>query len=174
MNDNYNVDLTLFNDVNKITEFNSDDTKAYRKEKQVINEIKDYFTDSQRDRDRQITILLKQFVLNYENKVNGNKTFKKVLFYFCLAFITIFGLGILGSIIILSIKNITITEIVPFVSACATLIAVPIGIFKIIVSYTFPSKEEQHIADIVQLIQNNDLENKKINIKALNDEKIDK
>lgn len=166
----FGLDLNLFNDVNNITEFDSDDTRIYREDQQVINEIKDYLTVSQRDRDKQITSLLEQFVINYKNKVYDNKQFKNVLFYFSLAFVGVFAIGMIVSLIILSCNSFDDSGIVSFVSACATLIAVPIGILKIIVSYIFPSAEENHIADIVKLIQNNDLENKKINIKALREE----
>ena len=170
MDRKFNLDLNLFNDVDDITEFDSDDTKEYRKDQYVINEFKDYLTDSQRKRDNQISCLLEQFVSNYKNKVEGNKDFRKILFYFSLIFVSVFATGMIVSLIILSCNSFDVAGIVSFVSACTALIAVPIGILKIVVTYIFPSAEERYIADIVQLIQNNDLENKKINIKALSEE----
>lgn len=41
-----------------------------------------------------------------------------------------------------------------------------IGILTIIAKYVFPEKEEEYITRIVEIIQNNDLENKKENIAA--------
>ena len=41
-----------------------------------------------------------------------------------------------------------------------------VGILKIITKYVFSDKDEEYITKIVEIIQNNDLENKKENIKT--------
>ena len=51
-------------------------------------------------------------------------------------------------------------------SVCLTFLTLIVGILKIITKYVFPVNDEEYITRIVELIQNNDLENKKENIRA--------
>ena len=44
-------------------------------------------------------------------------------------------------------------------------------LLEIIAKYIFPKNEEKNITEIVKAIQNNDLEDKRINIKTLNNGK---
>ena len=50
------------------------------------------------------------------------------------------------------------------ISVCITFLTLIVSILKIITKYVFPKKEEEYITRIVEIIQNNDLENKKENI----------
>ena len=52
------------------------------------------------------------------------------------------------------------------IAVCITFLSSVIGILTIITKYVFPEKEEEYITRIVEIIQTNDLENKRENIKA--------
>ncbi len=62
--------------------------------------------------------------------------------------------------------DVSVSAVVQLVSVCITFVGVIVGILKTITRYLFPENEEQYITHIVELIQRNDLENKKENIKA--------
>ena len=59
------------------------------------------------------------------------------------------------------------------VSVCVTFLTLIVGILQTITKYVFPEKEEEYITRIVEIIQNNDLENKKENIRAQISQAID-
>ena len=60
----------------------------------------------------------------------------------------------------------TINNMVALITVCVTYLTLVIGILKIITKYVFPQNEEEYIARIVKSIQDNDLKNKKTNIKG--------
>ncbi len=60
----------------------------------------------------------------------------------------------------------SIPEVIQFISVCVTFLGLIVGLLQIITKYVFPENEEEYITRIVELIQNNDLENKKENIKV--------
>ena len=60
----------------------------------------------------------------------------------------------------------TVEYLLRLIPICITFITLIIGTLNIIVKYVFPEKEEEYITKIVELIQNNDLEHKKENIKC--------
>ena len=62
----------------------------------------------------------------------------------------------------------TLANVVQVISICVTFSASVIGLLRIITRYVFPENEEQYITRIVEIIQKNDLENKKENIKVVN------
>lgn len=49
---------------------------------------------------------------------------------------------------------------------CITFLTLIVGVLTIITKYVFPENEEEYITRIVEIIQRNDLENKKENIKV--------
>lgn len=61
-------------------------------------------------------------------------------------------------------QNNSINSLVEVISVCITFLSLIIGVLTIITKYVFPEKEEEYITRIVEIIQNNDLENKKENI----------
>lgn len=66
-----------------------------------------------------------------------------------------------------NLRNIDSKEyILKILPICITFITLIIGTLKIIVKYVFPEKEEEYITKIVEIIQNNDLEHKKENIRC--------
>jgi H+/Cl- antiporter ClcA len=60
----------------------------------------------------------------------------------------------------------SIKAVIQLISVCVTFLTLIISILKIITKYVFPEKEEEYITRIVEIIQNNDLENKKENIRV--------
>lgn len=127
-----------------------------------------YMTEQQRTRDKKITQLLEAYVIAYEEKSKSNKWYKRILFicncFILMAFAIIFLKFICK--IDFSGNPIAVTSLVEIVSVCITFLALIVGVLKIITKYVFPEKEDEYITRIVEIIQNNDLENKKENIRA--------
>lgn len=130
--------------------------------------VDSFTTKEQRSRDKQVTKLLSLYVKGYESKVNSNKWYKLVLLIMCslilLGFSIIFGIIIIN--VVFSKKVISIASLCQLISVCITFLTLIIGTLNIIVKYVFPEDDEKYITSIVEIIQNNDLENKKENIKA--------
>ena len=129
-----------------------------------------YITEQQKIRDKHVTELLKHYVDGYESKTNSNKIYKMVIFIVCISIIVLFS-GIFSYLMItfdynMDAKN--VESIVALISICITFLTLIVGILKIITEYSFPAKEEEYITRIVEIIQKNDLENKKQIIKVIN------
>jgi H+/Cl- antiporter ClcA len=60
----------------------------------------------------------------------------------------------------------SIESVVQLITACVTFLTLIVSILKIITKYVFPANDEEYITRIVEIIQNNDLENKKENIRV--------
>lgn len=149
----------IINSVDFIREVNNDQemNKAY---------IDEYMTREQRLRDKKITELLSQYVDAYTYKNKSNKWYKGIVLGVCLAILICFCI-----VFIILVFNsarygddISTKNIVQLISVCITFLTLIVSILKIITKYVFPKKEEEYITRIVEIIQNNDLENKKENI----------
>lgn len=127
-----------------------------------------FTTNQQRSRDKKITELLQLYVNAYEYKNKSNKWYKGLLFGLCMLILLLFTITLIVLVVQLSISDNseTIESIVQLVTVCVTFLTLIVGILKIITKYVFPANDEEYITRIVELIQNNDLENKKENIKA--------
>lgn len=147
--------------VNRINRINSDE--------EIATPYKDEFTTvQQRARDKEITELLRLYVQAYKYKNNSNKWYKGILFSVCAVILLTFTF-ILGMVVVKFGRNMnkTTTEsMIQLVSICITYLTLIIGILKIITKYVFPANDEEYITRIVEIIQNNDLENKKENIRV--------
>lgn len=149
----------IINSVEFIREVDNDKemNKAY---------IDEYMTREQRLRDRKITELLSQYVDAYSYKNKSNKWYKGIMLGTCLLILISFC----ATFVILIFRCIGykdemyIKSIIQLVSVCVTFLTLIVSILKIITRYVFPKKEEEYITRIVEIIQNNDLENKKENI----------
>ncbi len=130
--------------------------------------VDEFTTNEQRKRDIKISELLIEYVEAYKQKNKSNKWYKGILFAICILIIVVFSV----IFIILLFENvnieksITTSATVELVSVCVTFLTLIVGILTIITKYVFPEKEEEYITNIVRIIQKNDLENKKENIKA--------
>ena len=60
----------------------------------------------------------------------------------------------------------SIESVVQLITVCVTFLTLIVSILKIITKYVFPANDEEYITRIVEIIQNNDLENKKENIRV--------
>lgn len=125
-----------------------------------------YTTKQQRLRDKEVTKLLEYYTAGYKSKVKMNKAFKITLFIVCCLILSIFS-GIF-SYLLFNMKKVTdenvISGIVQTITVCITFLTLVVSILKIITRYVFSDKDEEYITKIVEIIQNNDLENKKQNI----------
>ena len=130
--------------------------------------IDEYTTRQQRLRDKKITELLEHYVNGYKYKTVSNKWYKGILVSLCALILVAFCVAFLFFIcnIDLSKDNSSLGSVVELVSVCVTFLTLIVGILQTITKYVFPEKEEEYITRIVEIIQNNDLENKKENIRA--------
>lgn len=130
--------------------------------------IDEYTTRQQRLRDKQITELLEHYVNGYRYKNKSNKWYKGMLVGLCSIILLSFSIVFL--IFICKVKfldgNDSLGDIVKLISVCITFLALFVNILQTITKYVFPENEEEYITRIVEIIQNNDLENKKENIRA--------
>lgn len=130
--------------------------------------IDNYTTKQQRLRDKKVTELLGLYVSEYKYKNESNKWYKGILLgcscLILLAFSVVFIMLILK--MDFTDNSISITSMVEVISVCITFLSLIVGILTIIAKYVFPENEEEYITRIVEIIQNNDLENKKENIRA--------
>lgn len=143
--------------------------KRVDNDKEMNKEYVDiYTTHEQRLRDGRITELLNQYVNAYQYKNKSNKVYKAILFGVCLLILIGFCIGFV--IFVCAMRgmnsNTSIEDAVRVLTVCVTFITLIIGTMNIITKYVFPENEEEYITRIVEIIQNNDLENKKENIKV--------
>lgn len=147
--------LTFFQPVNN----NNDMNRSY---------VDMYTTRQQKSRDREITELLSTYVDAYKYKSGSNKWYKGILFFICIGILVAFCISFI--VLIRSVnfneKVNSIVDVIQLISVCITFLGLIVGLLTIITKYVFPENEEEYITRIVELIQNNDLKNKKENIKV--------
>ena len=125
-----------------------------------------YTTEEQQKRDSLVTELLEQYVKTYKAKSKTNQSYKKALFCFCVGSVIIFAVVLMYNVCRVDFSNkVSATSAVQLISVCITFLSLIIGILTIITKYIFPENEEEYITKIVEIIQSNDLENKKENIR---------
>lgn len=127
-----------------------------------------YMTEQQRKRDKKVTELLDQYVAEYKYKNKNNKWYKNILFGTSMFLLVLFCGVFLGLIsrINFNAKDVSVEAMVQVISVCVTFLTLIVGILTIITKNVFPENEQEYITRIVEIIQNNDLENKKQNIKV--------
>lgn len=143
--------------------------KEVDNDKEMADAYQDtYTTEEQRKRDRKVTELLEEYVEGYKYKNKSNKWYKAILLVcscgILLAFSVIFLILIWK--VDFSEQSVSVNNLVELITVCITFLTLIVGILKIITKYVFPEKEEEYITRIVEIIQNNDLENKKENIRV--------
>ncbi len=129
-------------------------------------------TSQQKRRDAKISELLDSYVRAYNNKINTQKLYRKVLFWGCSLLIVFFSLGIVYTAFqtLKLLGKVDVSSLLSIITICITLLTSIIGLIQIITKFCFPEDDEKYITTIVESIQKNDLENKKENM-HLKDEK---
>lgn len=129
-----------------------------------------FVTEEQKQRDTEVTKLLRAYVKTYEKKVARNSLRQDILFGVCLIIIGIFTVIFTAAIIFafLRITSVSHTGLATIITASVSFISLIIGLLTIITKYFFPENDEQYITKIVETIQQNDLKNKKENAKNVN------
>lgn len=125
-----------------------------------------YTTNQQRMRDEKITELLNQYVDSYKYKNKSNRWYKGILFALCIVILITFSISFIIWMFKIGNSSKSVEDVIRLVSVCITFLTLVVGMLKIITQYVFPEKEEEYITRIVEIIQNNDLENKKENIRV--------
>lgn len=125
-------------------------------------------TLQQNKRDRKMTELFGQYLVSYINKVNFVKEKKNYFFYITMGWASFIILGSVLLPIIYFILNRGVEDngidIAGIVASIVTFAGIIFGIVKIVAQYLFSPDDEKNITDIVKSIQQNDLENKKVNL----------
>mgnify|MGYP000251001076 CR=1 FL=1 len=150
----------IMNSLNRIKEIKDED--------EINNPYVDEFTTKQqRSRDKKITELLQLYVEAYNYKNKSNKWYKGILFGICTAILLAFAITLIVLVVRFNgaTDEKTIESVVQLITACITFLTLIVSILKIITKYVFPVNDEEYITRIVEIIQNNDLENKKENIR---------
>ena len=129
-----------------------------------------YLTREQKKRDRQITILLTEYVKSYQKKVKHSTWCRYIILVPCMAIIVMFAwLLVRLSLDLMSASgSLQMTDLTAFITACISFITLIIGLLTIITKYFFPENDEQYITTIVESIQKNDLDNKRENAENAN------
>lgn len=124
-------------------------------------------TQEQKKRDRRVTELFTAYVEFYQGKAKAGRGYKLSIFIICII-ILLAVIGCLAAVTWFLINNSEKNpgEIAAIISAYITLAVSIVGVFKLVVEYVFPKDDEKYITEIVKAIQQNDLENKKENIRA--------
>nr|QGT51457.1 hypothetical protein Unknown280_1490 [uncultured Spirochaetaceae bacterium] len=140
-----------------------------------------YTTGQQKARDRKITELLSTYVEAYNYKSKSNKWYKGILLFLCVSILLAFCISFIIFIFNADFNGKTgsVADVIQLISVCITFLGLIVGLLHTITKYVFPENEEEYITRIVELIQNNDLENKKENIKvqgktSISEDKIEK
>ena len=130
-----------------------------------------YVTEQQQLRDKEVTNLLQAYVNSYKEKVAKTQTYQNIILIPCIVIISIFSILLIAfSFMITRKSDLNVTDLAAFITACISFISLIIGLLTIITKYFFPENGEQYITQIVELIQKNDLENKRENAKNINNE----
>lgn len=140
------------------------DRKYVRNEKNLGFRDK-YATNEQNARDKQITRLLTAYVDTYENKTGKNKEYRSNILWTCITITVLFALvlallpfQVLGG-------EMETGDVVSFATACVSFLTLIVGLLHIVTKYVFPENDEEYITRIVEMIQTNDLKNKRENAK---------
>ena len=151
--------------VDEITDSTVEVTPTDRSIPGIEEAMPDYFTQQQRIRDEYNTDLFKQFVEAYREKRDFAKIAKNSISIWCIICVSLLILaciGLSGYTLIWTTRQ--VTDVIALLSAVIPLIIAIIGTLNIVTKYVFPENEEQHITDIVNSINKNDLDNKLANI----------
>lgn len=153
--DSISDSLTFIQPVNNDKDIN----KAY---------VDTYATRQQKSRDSKITELLSTYVEVYNYKSKSNKWYKGILFFICVGILIAFCISFIVFICNVDFngESNSVANVIQLISVCITFLGLIVGLLQTITKYVFPENEEEYITRIVELIQTNDLENKKENIKV--------
>ncbi len=119
-------------------------------------------------RDSKISLLLSTYVNTYIERQKNNKSFRERMFRLCMystyGIITIMMVGLAYG---LFCTKRSVTDIAAMVTVSVSAIGSIAFLLEIVARYVFPANEEEHIATMVQAIQKNDLEERKLRYENL-------
>lgn len=122
-----------------------------------------YMSEHEKLHSQSITNILRDYEYSYRNKVNFQRTYRKVLFWGCSILIILFAIVSIWSLYY-GVVHASALKIEGVATIIATVISLIVSILKlvhIITKYCFPEKNDEYILKIVDSIQKNDLERAK-------------
>ena len=154
----------------EVNEIKKMDFSATENDTELTTYKDKYVTEQQQLRDKEVTNLLQAYVNSYKEKVAKTQTYQNIILP-CIVIISIFSILLIAfSFMITRKSDLNVTDLAAFITACISFISLIIGLLTIITKYFFPENGEQYITQVVELIQKNDLENKRENAKNINNE----
>lgn len=155
-------------------EYGERPTPANESDDEQVNVVKVYQendinkTPEENKRDGQITSLLSEYVRSYKGKVNFLDKYKKRFLNLAIVWASVLVVAVIwlpiACFLVLGSDAGTI-DIAGVIASEVTFAGLVFGLLKIITTYIFSPNDEKYITEIVKAIQQNDLENKKENLK---------
>lgn len=122
-----------------------------------------YQIEERKKRALAISNILNQYGQYYQNKVEFQNLYRKIIFWGCSLIVALFC-GAIGFVVYRVFKDTNLLTLSGSVTIAGALISFVVSILeliRIIMKYCFPENDEEYIIEIVKSIQQNDLENLK-------------
>ena len=132
--------------------------------------INDNLTEQQRKRDEHTTILYQHFVGAQKEQHEFRGKLKYAISNWCLwgvSFLVLACIALSGYTLIYTERQ--SSDIIALVGAIIPLLTAVVGILGIVTRYVFPEDADKYIAEFVKQIHENDLQNKRENIKSIDE-----
>lgn len=108
-------------------------------------------------RNKQLTLLLDNYIIQRTNRIKTNNFLKKFIFWFFVGMLGVLTVAVV-LFIIFNITIKTIPELVSLITVSGTYLASLIGIFQIMSKYLFPVDEEKDAISMIKTVINNDVQ----------------
>ena len=115
-------------------------------------------TREQKKRDANYSQLLSTYAEEIAEKRKTNKIYKHFIFWTSLSLFVLVALASIIMVILAIIKTNLANVLVGSVSLLSTMLTMP----KMLIQYLFPIDEQLSNAKLIEIMQNNDLENKRL------------
>lgn len=122
-----------------------------------------YMSEHEKRHSQSITNILRDYEYSYRNKVNFQKTYRKILFWGCSILIILFAAVSVWSLHygVVQASVLKLEGVATIIAAVISLIVSILKLVHTITKYCFPEKDDEYILKIVDSIQKNDLERAK-------------
>lgn len=134
----------------------------------LYNKYDENKTPEENNRDEKITLLLCEYLRSYGEKVDFLTKYKKRFLNLSILWATALVVAVIwlpiACFLVLG-NDVGTIDIAGVIASEVTFAGLVFGLLKIITTYIFSPNDEKYITEIVKAIQQNDLENKKENLK---------
>lgn len=124
-------------------------------------QLKDnYQQEDQKEREHSISSILAHYDYSYQNKVNFQRRYRKILFWGCSSIAIVFTIAVLMVLnrAITSANDFAVAGVITIITGILSLVGSILELIHIITKYCFPENDDEYIINIVKSVQSNDLE----------------